>query len=94
MKSFEEGMIHIIQNISFKGTQSQFQEGLEEDIASVKNDSRLFVKADKSTNFYKLDVPEYKRLLEANVTKTYRKADIKQLTKIDEEARTITKNLT
>ena len=55
--------------------------------------SRLFVKADKSTNFYKLDVPEYKRLLEANVTKTYRKADIKQLTKIDEEARTITKKL-
>ena len=93
MKSFEEGMIHIIQNISFKGTQSQFQEGLEEDIASVKNDSRLFVKADKSTNFYKLDVPEYKRLLEANVTKTYRKADIKQLTKIDEEDRTITKKL-
>ena len=36
MKSFEEGMIHIIQSISFKGTQSQFQEGLEEDIASVK----------------------------------------------------------
>ena len=62
-------------------------------IASVKNDSRLFVKADKSTNFYKLDVPEYKRLLEANVTKNYRKADIKQLTKIDEEARTITKKL-
>ena len=27
MKSFEEGMIHIIQKISFKGTQSQFQEG-------------------------------------------------------------------
>ena len=31
--------------------------------------------------------------IEANVTKTYRKADIKQLTKIDEEARTITKKL-
>ena len=45
MKSFEEGMIHIIQNISFKDIQSQFQEGLEEDIASVKNDSHLFVKA-------------------------------------------------
>jgi len=51
----------------------------------------LFVKADKSTNFYKLDVPEYERLLEANVTKTYKKTDKKQLRKIDEEARTITK---
>ena len=27
LKSFEEGMIHIIQKISFKGTQSQFHEG-------------------------------------------------------------------
>ena len=27
MKSFEEGMIYIIQKVSFKGTQSQFQEG-------------------------------------------------------------------
>ena len=89
-------MIHIIQSISFKGIQSQFREVLEEDIASVKNDSRLFVKADKSTKFYKLDVPEYKRLLEANVTKTYEKADIKQPAKIDEEVRSgsLQKNLT
>ena len=89
-------MIHIIQNISFRGTQSQFQEVLEEEIASVKNDSRLFVKADKPTNFYKLEVPEYKRLLEANVTKTYEKADIKQPAKIDEEVRlgSLQQNLT
>ena len=33
------------------------------------------------------------RLLEANVTKTYRKADIKKLTKIGEEAKTIPKKL-
>ena len=93
MKSFEEGMIHIIQNISFKGTQSQFQEGLEEDIASVKNDSRLFVKADKSTNFYKLDVPEYRRLLEANVTKTYRKA-LSSSRKLTRKPGPLQKNLT
>ena len=41
--------------------------------------------------FYKLDVPEYERLLEANETKTYQKADKKLLRKIDKEARTITK---
>ena len=40
-----------------------------------------------------MEVPKYKRLLEANVTKTYKKADIKQLTKIDEKARIITKKL-
>ena len=51
MKSFEEGMISIIQNITFKRAQSQFQQDLQGDMASVKNNDRLFVKADKTTNF-------------------------------------------
>ena len=93
MKGFEEGMIRIIQNIVFKKTHSQFQQELKGDIASVKNDDRLFVKADKTTNFYKLDIPNYKRLLEANITKTYKKADKKQQSMMDEEARVITKQL-
>ena len=87
-------MIPIIQNITFKKTQSQFQEDLKKTLRdSVKNENRLFVKADKTTNFYKLDVPQYKRLLEANITKTYKKADKKQLSMMDEEAKAITKNL-
>lgn len=93
MKGFEEGMIRIIQNIAFKKTHSQFQQELKGDIASVKNDDRLFVKADKTTNFYKLDIPNYKRLLEANITKTYKKSDKKQQSMMDEEARVITKQL-
>ena len=73
LKTFEEGMINIIQNIKFKDTKFQFQKRLNEDIKSVKNDNRLFVKADKSTNFYKLDTTKYNKLLEANITKTYTK---------------------
>ena len=90
MKGFEEGMIRIIQNITYKKTQSQFQQDLKKDIASVKNENCLFVKVDNTTNFYKLDVPEYKRLLEANITKTNKKADKKQLSMMNEEAKTIT----
>ena len=93
MKDFEDCMISIIQNITFKRTQCQFQRDLQDDIAAVNNDDRLFVKADKTTNFYKLDVPNYRRLLEANITKTYKKADKKQLSIMDEEARIITKTL-
>ena len=93
MKDFEDCMNSIIQNITFKRTQCQFQRDLQDDIAAVNNDDRLFVKADKTTNFYKLDVPNYRRLLEANITKTYKKADKKQLSIMDEEARIITKKL-
>ena len=93
MKPFEEGMMKMIQNIAYKDVKCQFQQVLKNDIASVKNEDRLFVKADKSTNFYKLDAPEYNRLLNDNVTKTYRKADIKQISDINNEARSITKVL-
>ena len=87
MKDFEDCMISIKQNITFKRTQCQFQRDLQDDIAAVNNDDRLFVKA------YKLHFPTDRRLLEANITKTYKKADKKQLSIMDEEARIITKKL-
>ena len=37
----------------------QFQKELNEDIKLIKNENRLFVKADKSTNFYKLQATRY-----------------------------------
>ena len=93
MKAFEQGMITIIHNTKFKDIKCQFQSDLDEDIKSVKNDNRLFVKADKSTNFYKLDTTKYNELLDANITKTYKKADKGQLRVIDAEAKLITKKL-
>ena len=83
----------MIQNIAYKDVKCQFQHVLKNDITSVKNKHRLCVKADKSTNFYKLDILEYNRLLNDNVTKTYRKADITQISDINDEARSISKAL-
>ncbi|KAK3739663.1 hypothetical protein QZH41_014203 [Actinostola sp. cb2023] len=93
MKKFEDGMISIIQNINFQDVKCQFQQDLKEDIKSVKNDKHLFVKADKSINFYKLDTSKYNQLLNDNVTKTYKKTDKKQLNKIDAAAKKIAMKL-
>ena len=93
MRPFEEGMINIIKNIAYKDVRCQFQQDLKKDISSIKNEERLFVKADKSVNFYKLDVPEYNRLLNDNITKTYKKAEKKKLNVINDEARSATRKL-
>ncbi|KAK3749995.1 hypothetical protein QZH41_000415 [Actinostola sp. cb2023] len=93
MKKFEDGMISIIQNINFQDVKCQFQQDLKEDIKSVKNDKHLFVKADKSINFHKLDTSKYNQLLNDNVTKTYKKTDKKQLYKIDAAAKKIAMKL-
>ena len=42
-------------------------------------------------NVYKLDAPEYNQLLNDNVTKTYQKANVKQISDINDEARSISK---
>ena len=86
-------MIEIIQKVKFKNVACQFQKDLSEDIKSIKSDSHLFVKADKSTNFYKLEAAKYNKLLHENITKTYKKAESNQLNKINVKAKTITEKL-
>jgi len=93
MRAFEDGVITIIKNIEYKDVKCQFQQDLKKDISSIKNEDRLLVKADKSVNFYKLDATEYNRLLDDNITKTYKKADKKKLNVINEEARSVTRKL-
>ena len=83
----------IIQKVKFKNIECQFQKDLNEDIKSIKRDNRLFVKADKSTNFYKLEATKYNQLLHDNITKTYKKAEYNLLNKIDVKAKTITEKL-
>ena len=93
LKEFEDGMMKIIQKVKFKNIECQFQKDLNEDIKSIKRDNRLFVKADKSTNFYKLEATKYNQLLHDNITKTYKKAEYYLLNKIDVKAKTITEKL-
>ena len=57
------------------------------------SDNHLFVKAEKSTNFYKLDAAKYNQLLNDNITKAYKKSDGNQLKTIDTGAKAITKRL-
>ena len=86
-------MTNIIRSISYKNSRCHFQDDLKKDIGTVRNEDRIFVKADKSTNFYKLDTNQYNHLLNANVIKTYKKADNSKLDKIDKEAKNITTKL-
>ena len=43
-------------------------------IIKIKNETKLIIPADKTTNFYKLEPSTYNDLLEQNITKSYKKA--------------------
>ena len=90
---FEDTMLNIIKSIEFKPNThpNQLQTKLKQDIKDIQTDPHIFVKADKTTNYYKLKPDEYKILLDKNVTKSYKKRNERtkqDVTKKDKEIAT------
>ena len=74
---FEDSMLDMIQNIQFKTNHhpNNRQRKLGNDVKEIRKDNHVFVKADKTTNYYKTTLEDYMRLLNKNVTKAYKKTD-------------------
>ena len=87
LKDFEEAMSRLIQTIKFEDKPNEFQKKLYEDLKTVKDSDKLTVKADKTTNYYKMDCEKYKKLVNSNVTKTYKKTDRSKVQSINREAK-------
>ena len=60
---------------------------------SVKEDNYLVVKADKSTNFYRMKPCDYKDLVDKNIQKSYKKANKGQEARINKDAKAIAEEL-
>ena len=69
LKVFEEKMIKLASSIKFNKKTNGFQRKLKEDIRSLKQEQKLIIAADKTRNFYKMDVDPYRALLKKNVEK-------------------------
>ena len=82
LKEFEEGMMSLIQSIKFNNNRNPFQTQLHTDVNKIKTDTKIFVAADKTNNFYKLEPDEYNKLLQQNITKVYKKAPPNTLSQI------------
>ena len=73
-KEFEDGMLDLVQNVEFKNTSTPFQKQLSTDISNIKKSDKLYVAADKTTNFYKLKPDQYNKLMKQNINKNYNKS--------------------
>ena len=60
---------------------------------NLEKDNKLWIKADKSNNFYKLSIEEYEKLKMKEVNKEYRKAGSDIVDSINQEHKTIASNL-
>ena len=84
-KDFEDGLLDIIQSIEFRQTTNQFQKKLNEEIHKIRQDKNVFVAADKTSNFYKMEPSKYNELLENNITQEYKKTTDTQVEKVEHE---------
>ena len=62
-------------------------------LKEIKKFSNMFVSADKTTNLYELQVPHYRKLLNENITSTYKKTGKEPLNHINTDAQAIARDL-
>jgi hypothetical protein len=86
-------MTNMIANVKFKKVNCPFQSKISSDIRNVRTSDKLFVPADKTTNYYKMDSPSYNKLLQKNITKTYKKITPDIVSSINNEAKDIATKL-
>ena len=94
MSNFEKRLLHMIENIKFRNVKCWFQQKLSSDIkTNIKKSDYLLVPADKTTNFYKMNISTYTDLLHKNITKTYKKVTPNTTSPIENKAKCIAQKL-
>ena len=83
----------MVRNIKFRPVRNAFQNQLSQDLKSIRSSQKILVAADKTTNIYKMEVEDYKKMLADNITLSYQKAENKSLDEINCEARIVTLKL-
>ena len=75
LTEFKDCMLDMIQRVEFRTNHkpNDLHKKLENDLREIRQDSNIFVKADKTTNHYKTKPGDYLTLVKKNVTKAYKK---------------------
>ena len=74
LKIFDDEMLKPLQSVEFRNNTNKLQQQLSKDAKDIKSSDKLLIGADKTTNFNRLQQDDYKRLLQENITKDYKKA--------------------
>ena len=93
MENFEDELLEMARNVTFRKINNDFQNTMRNDIKTIKSSKKAFIPADKTRNMYEMDKSDYDKLLQENITKTYKKCDIKTYDNINMEAKRIASKL-
>ena len=94
LKDFENDMYDLVKNVKFKhNVSSPLQNTLKQNMREMSEENRMYVAADKTSNFYKVTKEKHKQMMHQNVTKEYKKCDDKVVDKVNSEDKKIAEKL-
>ena len=93
LKAFENELYNMIRDIKFTSVHDQFQSQLCSDARDIRSSQNVLMFADKSTNLYEVSKDDYSKVLNDNITKTYKKTHAGAKDVIDCEAKGIATTL-
>ena len=94
MENFENDLLDMTCNVKFRKVNNEFQNKMKTDINSVGKSKKAFIPADKTRNImYEMEKTDYEKLLNENISKSYKKANARTLSDINSEAKNIATKL-
>ena len=93
LNPFENDLYNMIWNIQFNPRRNTFQRQLACDVKEISTSKNVLVSAAKSTNLYSMSKESYKKLLNENITKNYKKSCDDTKNKIISEGKGIASKL-
>ncbi len=93
LKAFEDDLVKLIQNISFRDINEPFLNTINKDLKTINNSKNVYVFADKTKNIYEISPTEYNKLLTENITKSYKLGHDSITANINEELCNISSQL-
>ena len=93
LELFESNMIDLIKNIEFHKKTNRLQEKLKEDRRKINRSTKVFIPADKTNNYYGMEVGQYKELLKRNIEKEFKRGPDDLIDSFDREDKEVAEEL-
>ena len=93
LNAFENDLYDLVRNIQFTARRNEFQKQLTRDVREIARSKDVLVSADKTTNLYSMSGDAYRKLLNENITKSYKTVNKTVKKGIDQEASNIASSL-
>ena len=90
---FKNDLLDMTRKLEFRKFHSDFQNQLKNEIVTIKNDDKVIVAADKTSNHFRVEPDEYNELIKKEVTKDYKKAKANHVKNINNAHKIIVNKL-